>query len=72
LLWKADWHCVAALLLCAATLPASPGRYLAETAAIADRDPLLPKTDKVVLVATTAFARAPQNQASPADVLLDV
>jgi hypothetical protein len=29
-----------------AALPASPGRYLAETAAIADRDLLLPKTDQ--------------------------
>jgi hypothetical protein len=27
LLGKADWHCVAALLLSGVTLPASPGRY---------------------------------------------
>jgi len=29
------------------TRPASPGRYLAKTAAIADRDLLLPRTDAV-------------------------
>ena len=49
LLGKADWHCLAALLLISATLPASPVRYLAETVAIADRDLLLPKTGRVVL-----------------------
>ncbi len=34
------------------TRPASPGRYLAKTAAIADRDLLLPKTGRVVLGAS--------------------
>jgi hypothetical protein len=34
---------LAAPLACSATLPASPGRYLAETVADADRDLLLPR-----------------------------
>jgi hypothetical protein len=49
LLGKADWHRPRGPSPCIVTLPASPGRHLAKTAAIADRDLLLPKTVGVVL-----------------------
>jgi KDO2-lipid IV(A) lauroyltransferase len=45
-LGKADWHSPRGRSARGATLPASPGRYLAKTAAIADRDLLLPRPTK--------------------------
>jgi len=45
-LGKRTGKSLAALRASGATLPASPGRYLADIAAIADRDLLLPRLDQ--------------------------
>src|SRR5260221_708219 len=48
-LGKRTGRSLAVLSMCKVTPPASPVRYLAETAAIADRDLTTPKTGGVVL-----------------------